>query len=112
MNAPINPRILLDEEGRPEFAVIPIDRYRELVRRAGEEPGVPNEVVHMVFDGGMSPARAWREHLGLTQAELAARMGIAQPTLAEHEKGGRKLRASTLSKLAQALRITVDQLNF
>jgi len=36
---------------------------------------VPNEVVALVFAGDLSPMRAWREHLGLTRAEVAARAG-------------------------------------
>ena len=49
-----------------------------LAMRDKEQALVPNEVVTLVFAGDLSPMRAWREHLGLTQAEVAARAGITQ----------------------------------
>ena len=38
---------------------------------------VPNEVVNLAYERGASPMAAWREHFTLTQAEVAARIGIA-----------------------------------
>ena len=32
---------------------------------------VPDAVVKLTFDAGMSPAKAWRTHLELTHAEVA-----------------------------------------
>lgn len=34
---------------------------------------VPNEVVNLTFDREWTPMQAWREYLGLTQAEVATR---------------------------------------
>ncbi len=71
---------------------------------------IPNEVVNLMFDGeGMSIARAWREHLGPTQAELATRAGISQPGLARME-AARSPRKATRIKLAAALGLEVEQL--
>jgi hypothetical protein len=58
---------------------------------------VPNEVVTLVFAGDLSPMRAWREHLGLTYAQMET---AAKP------------RATTRKKIASALGITPEQLNF
>jgi len=33
---------------------------------------VPNEVVNLSFERGVSAMAAWREHFGLTQAEVAS----------------------------------------
>lgn len=112
MSVLINPRIMLDPNGEPEFVVIPIAEYRELMRVADRSPGVPNSVVRLVFDSGFSPVRAWREYKGLTQEQVAERMGIRQPTYAEHEQSGKKLRRSTLEKIAKALEIVPEQLDF
>lgn len=111
MNAPINTKVLLDESGKPEYAVIPIDEYRRLVRQAEMGPTIPHEVVELTVESGFSPIRAWREHLGLTQNQVARRMGISQPTYARHERPEAKLRASTLKKVADAMGLVTEQLD-
>lgn len=47
--------------------------------------------------------RAERERLGLTQAELAERMGTTQPTVARLEAGGLTPSLDTLHRAAEAL---------
>ena len=54
---------------------------------------------------GCSP---WREHLGLTQAEVAARAGITQAAYAQMETAA-KPRATTRKKIAAAPGITLEQ---
>ena len=54
-------------------------------------------------------ARAWREYLGLTQDEVATKMGITQSALAQIEASS-KPRKATRQKLALALGINVEQL--
>ena len=54
--------------------------------------------------------RAWREYLGLTQKEVAKRMGITQAALSQMEAGEKRLRKATLEKLAAAMGIGVEQL--
>jgi predicted transcriptional regulator len=58
----------------------------------------------------LSFIKAWREHLGLTQDELANRSGIKQPALARMEKPDANPRKSTLKKIADAMKITAEQL--
>lgn len=71
---------------------------------------IPDAVARRLLVEDMSPVRAWREHLGFTQAEMATRLGISQPAYAEQEKSDR-LRKSTLEKIAGALGISVAQLD-
>lgn len=71
---------------------------------------IPHEVVSKTVEGA-TPSRAWREHLGLKQVEVAARMGISQPAYAYLERKER-LRESSREKIAAALGITTDQLDF
>ena len=100
------------QDGKPAFVVIP---YAEFIQHfAGstwipDDDGVPNEVVRMTLGGRMSQARAWREYLGLTQDEVARRMGISQSALAQIESAKRPRRA-TVEKLADALGIHITQL--
>ncbi|WP_408203209.1 helix-turn-helix domain-containing protein [Paraburkholderia sediminicola] len=42
---------------------------------------IPHEVVSATADG-VTPSRAQRQHLGLKQVEVAARLGISQPAYA------------------------------
>lgn len=102
-----------DQNGTAVYAVVPIADYKELVvqaRTAGlrKQGTVPHEVVSLMVDGA-SAARAWREHLGLTQIQVASRMKISQAALAQMEKSVRPRKATRI-KLAAALRISVEQL--
>jgi transcriptional regulator with XRE-family HTH domain len=63
---------------------------------------VPNAVVNLVFERGVSPMAAWREHLGLTQAAVAERVGITQAAYAQMERVKRP-RKATLEKVASGL---------
>ncbi len=47
--------------------------------------------------------REAREHLGITQAELAARIGSTQPAIARLEAGGSTPSFGTLRRIAAAL---------
>lgn len=46
---------------------------------------IPNAVVNKVINKDMTPIRAWRKHLGLTQTEIARRLDISQSTYAQQE---------------------------
>ena len=58
----------------------------------------------------MNLLKAWRLYLGLTQKEVAQRAGISQAALSQMEKNSNELRTATLEKLAEALSLSVDQL--
>lgn len=88
---------------------------RARVRQLGsfKESGdlVPDAVVKLAFDDGMSPAKAWRTHLELTQGDVAALMGISQSAYAQLESSP-KLRKSSRERIAAALGIASAQLDF
>lgn len=108
MNAPTNIQVINGPDGKPAFVVIPYAQYVQ--DYAIERDLIPHDVVSRTVDGA-TPVRAWREHLGLTQAEVAERLGIAQPSYAKQEASD-KLRTSTREKIAAALGITPEQLDF
>jgi DNA-binding XRE family transcriptional regulator len=107
MNARISFQTILGADGNPAFVVVP---YAEFQRMAGGfAPGsIPHAVVSAEVDGA-SAIKAWREHLRLTQAEVAARMGITQAAFAQMESATRP-RKATLQKVADAMGLTLEQL--
>nr|WP_220669705.1 helix-turn-helix transcriptional regulator [Paraburkholderia fungorum] len=84
-------------------------RTDDVAEPSAERGPIPHEVVSAIANGA-TPSRAWREHLGLKQIEVAARLGISQPAYAQHERKER-LRESSREKIAAALGITADQLD-
>jgi DNA-binding XRE family transcriptional regulator len=107
MNEPTNVQILKDANGKPAFAVIPYSDYLKLPKH--RTPTIPNDVVGKVVNEEMTPIRAWREHLGLTQAEVAQRLGVSQSAYAQQESK-ENMRKSTREKIARALGIEPEQL--
>ncbi|MEW6521375.1 MAG: helix-turn-helix domain-containing protein [Thermodesulfobacteriota bacterium] len=112
MSAHTDPQIII-QNGKPAFAVIPWDEYQELIHNQAEdnEPDIwfPNEVVKANVRGE-TLVKAWREYFKLTQKELAEKSGMKQSALARLESGNSKPRKSTLKKIADALKIELDQL--
>lgn len=102
----------IEQDGKPVFAVVPFDQFQRLMEAAGEaEPTIPHDVVKRMAVDDISPAKAWREHLSLSQAEVAERMGVSQPAYAQMEKHGSNPRKETREKIATALGIKPDQLD-
>jgi DNA-binding XRE family transcriptional regulator len=108
MNAPTNIQVINGPDGKPAFVVIPYADY--VAEHFAERELIPHDVVSRTVDGA-TPVRAWREHLGLTQADVAERLGISQSAYAQQESGER-LRKSSREKIATALGIAADQLDF
>ena len=108
LNARTNVQIINGSDGAPAFVVIPYADY--MAQHEEERDLIPHEVISATIDGA-TPLRAWREHLKLTQADIAARLGISQSAYAQQERS-EKLRKSTREKIAAALGITAAQLDF
>lgn len=108
MNAHIDFQTINGPDGKPAFVVVPYAEY--IARFKPREVGIPNEVVRRNLLDGVPMVRAWREHLGLTQAEVARRAEMTQAALSQIESGAHKARKATREKLALAMGITLDQL--
>ncbi|WP_176051075.1 helix-turn-helix transcriptional regulator [Burkholderia sp. BCC1644] len=80
-----------------------------MTQRREDRDLIPHEVVSATVDG-VTPLRAWREYFGLTQVEVATRLGISQSAYAQQESS-EKLRKSTREKIAAALGITDAQVD-
>ncbi len=100
--------------GHPAFVLVPweeFNRIRPLLEaEKARATGIPQTVVeaHILHDVPL--IKAWREHLGITQEILAARMGVSQAAVAKLERPAACPRAATLKKVARALEVTVEQL--
>lgn len=108
MDARHNVQVINDQNGNPAFVVIPYADY--IAQRDKEKDLIPDAVARRILLDDMTPVRAWREYLGLTQKEVAARLGVSQPAYAEQENGTR-LRKSSRQKIAAALGINAAQLD-
>lgn len=75
---------------------------------AGEEY-VPAEVVNRIVDGE-SALKVWRDHRGLTQEELASKVGKKGSWLGKMEKGKLKGDVQIWRKLAAALNVELDDI--
>ncbi len=109
MKVLIDIQIIHDRNGAPAFVVLPYADW--LAIRDRKENLVPNEVVNLTFGHDWSPMRAWREHLGLTQAEVAARANMTQGAYAQMENSAKPRRAN-LKKIAAAMGLSAEQLDF
>lgn len=114
---------IIEREGKPEYAVLPYADYLALTEKAEmaidiaafdaalakPEETLSQESVRRLL-AGESPCKLWREHRGLTQAELAQAAGLSQPAIAQIESGQRKPGVVALQKLAKALGLDMGDL--
>jgi len=104
---------IIKQNGKAAFAVIPYDTYLDLIGEEVEmesEVYIPFEVAELVLMEELSLLAAWRKHLGLSQSQLAERMGVTQSTLSQMEKINSKPQRRTLEKAAKALGVQPEQL--
>ena len=114
----------IERNGRREYAVVPMPLFTRMAalledlddealydkaRAADDGFRVPGEVVNTIL-GGTHPVKAWREHHHLTQDALAMKAGISTAYLCQIETGKRQGAVKTLKALAQALGVTLDDL--
>jgi len=85
-----------------------VELFKEKLAR-GEEELIPSEVVDRILDGE-NKIRVWREHRGLSAKALAEAAEISPPYLSEIENGKKEGSVSTYKKIAEALKLTVDDL--
>ena len=92
-----------------EFADIQAALSVEARIASGEEELIPAQVVDRLIDRE-SPLRVWREYRDLSQSALARASGVNRVQIVEIEAGRNSGSVHTLRKLADALRIAVDDL--
>lgn len=118
---------ILEANGKPAFAVLPYDEYqalRELAEDAadaaallrfakryskGQEETFPSIIVDRLL-AGESPLRVWREHRGLTAAQLAAAVKVTPAHVSKLESGDGNPSLAVLRRLAKVLDVELDVL--
>ena len=100
---------IIEYGGKPAFVVVPWKRFQEMEAAWRAEKkraeGIPHEVVERHVLAGVPLVAAWREHLGLTQKELADRAGMKQSAIARIERPNARPRRATLARVADAMGI-------
>lgn len=108
------------------MAVLPENEYQQLLdiaedredreaageaerRRLRGEEYVPASVVDALL-AGENALRVWRRYRGLTQAELASRIGMSKMTVSTMEKGSRPGSVKVWRALSEALNVAVEDL--
>lgn len=110
MSTPIRHQII-EDNGHPLFVLVPYKEYLALVDEdSGEDVAIPLAVSKAANMEGKSLVRAWREYKGLSQAEVAKRLGVSRPAYAQMEEKEANLRAGTVHRLAAALEVRWEQL--
>jgi transcriptional regulator with XRE-family HTH domain len=106
------PTVLTGPNGTPHHVVLTWEAYQALLSAralpAGER-ACPAAVSERQAEGA-APVRAWREYRGLSQAELAARVGISRAYLAQIEAGERTGTVEVLARTARSLGCLIEDL--
>ena len=114
----------IEENGRRTFAIVPMRLWRKAMEALGDAVEPPGPVTHRRDrNGARQPAGvvararatgstvlAWREHRGLSQAQLAGAAGISKAYLSQIENGARRGSVRALMALARALDVPLDAL--
>ncbi|MGH7962968.1 MAG: helix-turn-helix domain-containing protein [Candidatus Binatia bacterium] len=115
--------ILKDAQGRPTHVILTVEEYRDLQKTLTDHPAVSEGlkrlhdpalktytmegVARLVFGNNI---RTCREQAGLTQEELAKRMGCTQSYISQVEQPDARPTLGTLQKLAEMIGCAVGDL--
>ncbi|MCF1481652.1 MULTISPECIES: helix-turn-helix domain-containing protein [Rhizobium/Agrobacterium group] len=105
------------------LVVLPLAEYESLIDRsdiaaadkvkadiaAGDDELVPAEVVNQLL-ADENPVKVWRMFRKMTARELAEQAGISAPYISEIESGKKDGSFATMKKIAEALRVDLDDL--
>jgi DNA-binding XRE family transcriptional regulator len=76
---------------------------------AGREEVIPAKVMRRLISGE-SKVKVWRNHRGLTARDLAEATGLSAPYISEIEGGRKEGSISAMKKIAEALKVDIDDL--
>lgn len=100
--------------GHTAFVLVPWEEWNRikplLEAEKARATGIPQEVVEAHVLRNEPLIKAWREYLGITQEELASRLGVSQAAVAKFERTDARLRTATLNKIAAAMGLEAERL--
>lgn len=107
----------IGKDGKDMFAILPIDEYRRLIEKAGEEDGgtdqdmtYPDHVVRRIAIDDENPVKVLREWRGKTQEDLAKDANLSTNYISMIETGRRALSKKTAVSFADILNVDWDML--
>lgn len=118
---------IIENNGVPEYAVVPIADYRALIEKAemlddvatfdkaqailaaGEDELVPSDVVDSLL-ANVNAVKVWREYRGMSQATLADAAGLSQGYIAQIENGKREGKIDAYRAIASVLEVNIEDL--
>lgn len=105
---------IYDESGQPQFVVLPVSEYEKLLADAegewesipvvagkDDDETIPNDVVNIMIDQDISLQAAWRVHSGLSQYDVAEKLGMTQSAISQLERKESKPQRKTRERLAK-----------
>jgi|GEM_PF-1454573 len=107
--AAIKPLKYIKANNQITEVVISYDDFLRLGQLPEEQIRYPHEVVTAHAIDGLSLLAAWRRYLNVSQVQLADKLGVSQPWIAQLEKAN-DTKISTLKRVADALGIQFEQL--
>lgn len=119
-------QFIKDGNNNVAYAVVPIDDYNRLLAAADSDDEyedvpytpsteeddaavIPHAVVGIKVKEGVSLLAAWRIYRTLSQADVAAKLGVSQASVSQLESSKRP-QAATLGKLAKIYNCKPSQL--
>lgn len=94
---------IIYEHGKPAFAVIPYEDYLALTGGKAANDDDEEFVPFMLGDYIKNPVRAARIEAGVTQEELAARLGVTQGYISKIEGRNYKVSDKLMKRVKVAL---------
>jgi DNA-binding XRE family transcriptional regulator len=101
---------LEDEDIESAYRLCAAKRYLKIIIQPDKKVYFPHEVVEKSVVEEKGLVRAWREYKGMSQSEMAKRLGITQAAYSQMEKPKARLRKTTLARIAAALGVDRVQL--
>ncbi|ELY3413888.1 helix-turn-helix transcriptional regulator [Cronobacter sakazakii] len=120
-----NAQVIHDKEGKPEYVVIPFELYLSLLTQLEDnetllplpfemsdenDVTVPHEVVGISVEQNVSLQAAWRIWRGLSQQDVAEKLGISQSAVSQLESPDSRPQKRTREKLAALYDCQPEQL--
>ncbi|MGY2800297.1 DNA-binding Xre family transcriptional regulator [Ewingella americana] len=105
---------ITDDRGTKVSAVVPIGVFERLLEKAdlsefyepidveagpNDDETIPHDVIKIAVSKGVTMQAAWRIYRGMTQKEVAERLGIKQSAVSQFEKSENP-RSDNLARLA------------
>ncbi|QLB13140.1 helix-turn-helix protein [Bisgaardia hudsonensis] len=120
----MKPQYMNNTNGKPQFVVLPIEEFKRLTAidddllfqdipyqaDQTDNETIPNEVVNIMLDQDISLLAAWRVYRGLSQYEVADRIGLTQSSISQAEKKGSEPQQKTCERLASVYNCKPEQL--